>query len=202
VKVMESLQQKEKRASIYKLLSDCYYLPDKKLLNLLNTLDTSKTGIYSGFTEYIPVLKDLELLVVDYSTLFVGPFKVLAPPYGSLYLEGNNRLMGDSTIDVKKWYAQESLNISLKEAPDHIAIELEFMYFLVFEEIKAIKKSDFEKANQFLKKQLSFLEKHLGQWVSDFSLKVGENAQTDFYKNLANFTGSFVKEDLNSIKRR
>jgi TorA maturation chaperone TorD len=46
---------------------------------------------------------ELESLKVDYTRLFVGMFKLPAPPYGSAYLE-DNRIMAESIINVRNWY--------------------------------------------------------------------------------------------------
>ncbi|MFN2356106.1 MAG: molecular chaperone, partial [Desulfopila sp.] len=69
-------------------------------------------------------------LLVEYARLFVGPFELLAPPYGSVYLETGRRLMGDSTIAVQHMYTNAGLTLDVQEAPDHIALELEFMHYL------------------------------------------------------------------------
>jgi putative dimethyl sulfoxide reductase chaperone len=141
----------------------------------------------------------VELLQIDYTKLFVGPYGLLTSPYGSAYLEDAKAVMGDSTMDVKKRYREEGLDISLKEAPDHIVIELEFMYFLAFKEIEAIGNSDDGGAARYREKQKAFLDTHLGIWVSEFADNVEANAQTGFYKYLARITKSFVMKDLNRL---
>ncbi len=195
----ELLPHEENRRDSYKLLSECYYLPDEKLIEILNGLEESRDRLYSEIARNIPGISGLESLKIDYSKLFVGPYGLLAPPYGSVYLEDTRRVMGNSTMDVRNKYEEVGLDISLKEAPDHIAIELEFIYFLIFKEIEAIKNSDFEVAIRYLEKQQVFLETHLGAWVSEFANNVEANAQTSFYKNLARLTKSFVEEDLESL---
>jgi len=192
----EELSYKEYRRDLYKLLSDCYHLPDEELIENLNGLDTKIRGLFSDLANFCPGISDISSLTIDYSKLFVGPYGLLASPYGSVYLEGKSQVMGNSTIDVKKRYAEEGLDIGLKEAPDHIAIELEFMYFLIFQEITAFNNQDYNEVNRYQGKQKAFLETHLGVWVSDFTDKVAENAETVFYKNLARLTKSFVTEDL------
>jgi len=189
-----------RRADSYKLLSDCYYLPDKDLIDRLKSIDQSKGQPYADIAAGAFKVSDLEALKVDFSRLFVGPFKVLAAPYGSLYLEGAGRIMEDSTIDVRNRYQEEKLDLSLKEVPDHIAVELEFLYFLIFKENEAIKNSDDQLAETFHQKQKSFLETHLGAWILQFNDKVQENAQTEFYKDLAKVTKSFIEKDLSKLK--
>ena len=193
------ISHEEYRRDSYKLLSECYYIPDERLIKMLRSLDTSKDALHLGIVKNIPETSDIDSLVIDYSKLFVGPYRLLAPPYGSIYLEHMGRVMGDSTVDVRNKYAEEGLNVSLKEAPDHIAIELEFMYFLVFKEIEAIRNHDLEKTVLYQNKQRAFLESHLGIWISDFTDNILSNAETAFYKKVACLTKSFVIEDLKSL---
>ena len=188
----------EYRRDLYKLLSECYYLPDAGLVKKLNNLDTSREGLYTDIVKYCPKISDIDSLIIDYTKLFVGPYGLLAPPYGSMYLEDNDRVMGNSTMDAKNSYAEEGLDICLKEAPDHIAIELEFMYFLIFKEIEATKNNDINNTSRYQEKQSAFLENHLGAWVPDFAGKVEANAQTEFYKNIAQVTKYFIDNDINN----
>ncbi len=195
----ELLPHEEYRRDSYKLLSECYYLPDEKLIEILNGLEKSRGRLYSEIARNTPEISELESLKIDYSKLFVGPYGLLAPPYGSMYLEDTRRVMGNSTMDVRNKYEEEGLDIGLKEAPDHITIELEFMYFLIFKEIEVIRNSDSGNTASYLKKQKVFLETHLGIWVSEFANNVEVNAQTEFYKTLGRLTKSFVEEDLESL---
>jgi DMSO reductase family type II enzyme chaperone len=195
----EFISQEEYRRDCYKVLADCYYLPDEGLLKTLKSLDKSRGNLQSELASNAPALNNIAALRVDYSKLFMGPYKLLAPPYGSVYLENTTRVMGDSTLDVKNRYAEEGLHVDLKEAPDHIAIELEFMYFLICKEVEAVMNSDSANTASYLRKQKDFLEVHLSIWVPDFVHNVEANAQTSFYANLARLTGLFVKEDLKSL---
>jgi TorA maturation chaperone TorD len=188
----------EYRRDSYKLLSECYYLPDAGLVKRLNTLDTSRGGLYADIVKYCPKIGDIDSLIIDYTKLFVGPYGLLAPPYGSMYLEDNDRVMGNSTMDARNRYAEEGLDICLKEAPDHIAIELEFMYFLIFKEIEATKNNDLNNASRYREKQRAFLENHLGAWIPEFAGKVEANAQTKFYKNIARITEYCIDNDINN----
>jgi len=100
---MEEILSREcERADAYKVLLECYYLPDENLIRMLNSLTESAHGLYPDFAGSIPGMDDVQLLMVDYSKLFVGPYQLLAPPYGSVYLE-DGKLMGESTMDVRNW---------------------------------------------------------------------------------------------------
>ncbi len=196
---LETLSSRnEYRRDAYKLLAECYYLPDEGLVKTLSNLDTSGGGLFLDLAKHRPGTSDIDSLLIDYTKLFLGPYGALASPYGSVYLENMNRVMGNSTVDARNRYAEEGLDINLKEAPDHIAIELEFMYFLVFKEIEAVENEDPGNIVRYQHKQRAFLETHLGAWVSDFASKAEASAQTEFYRNLARLTKSFVNDDLTS----
>jgi len=195
------LIKERQREESYKLLADCYHLPDERLAARITGADETADGLRAQITEFLPVDKELEPLTIDFSGLFIGPFKLLAPPYGSVYLEGKRTVMGESTIDVKRRYLDEGLEMGIKEAPDHIAAELEFMYFLIFREMESLKRAEEEAAFSYLKKQNEFLTIHLGAWVAEFTGGVEANAETGFYKNLAHLTRRFIKRDISGLKR-
>jgi TorA maturation chaperone TorD len=131
-----------------------------------------------------------ENLIIEYTRLFIGPFKLIAPPYGSYYMDGG-RLMGDSTVEVMKLYdlVGLSINKSFKDLPDHIIAELEFIYFLILNEIKLISEENeiqFEAINAIKKK---FFNNYFKSWVPEFSNLIIGNSKENFYKN----TGELLK---------
>jgi TorA maturation chaperone TorD len=141
-------------------------------------------------------------LTIDHARLFVGPFALLAPPYGSIYLEGERRLMGDSTLAAGACYHEAGLEVAadFNGTPDHVAVELEFMHFLAVKELDALYAGQLDRAQNFQQKQRAFLERHLAAWVPDFSRSVEEQAQTEFYRSLAAATRIFVENDFNQCR--
>ncbi|MHC4395879.1 MAG: TorD/DmsD family molecular chaperone [Planctomycetota bacterium] len=182
------------RADSYKFLSECYYLPNNALMQ--KVVDVAQTDqFFAELGNCIPSDIELASLKIDYTRLFVGPFKLLAPPYGSVYLE-DSRIMGESTIDVRNWYEKEGLDVVIKDAPDHIAMELEFIYYLVAKQTQATNEENFQDIQLYQQKQKSFLYSHLARWLPEFAKNVQENAQTEFYKELVRLTDIFVQKDL------
>ncbi len=186
------------RADSYKLLAECYYFPDEGLVETIENCKTAIGGILSEVLSNAPKADDLQRHQVDFSRLFVGPFKLQAPPYGSVYLE-DGTFMGNSALAARELFAQEGLDVVIKDAPDHITLELEFMYFLALKEAEARENSDSEQADRLRDKQASFLGMHLGKWVSQFGDKIERNAQTEFYKALGLATKNFVLDDLERL---
>lgn len=196
------------RGNAFRLLAECYLMPDRNILgkihdlaDMLNRVCPEVVGFIQEFNSGCENDCDIDRLKVDYARLFVGPYSLLAPPYGSVYLEGERRIMGDSTLHALAMYRETGLDIAqdFNDAPDHIAAELEFMYSLVFKEIEAIAGGYYTIAADCVEKQKSFLETHLGAWISAFSAHIMESAETEFYRNLSTLTTRFVRENLESM---
>jgi DMSO reductase family type II enzyme chaperone len=209
MKTEDFLTHEQSRMEVYRLLADCFHLPDENLKKKLVSLSNTLNMLCGEAAEYIHLMKkdleqidDFECLKVDYARLFVGPYTLSAPPYGSVYLEGERLVMGDSTLDAQKRYRNAGLDIAkdFREAPDHIAVELEFMHFLIFKEIEAATHSNIEAFGNYLIEQQSFLEDHLGAWVSDFAENITANSDTEFYKKLAKSTKIFINQELQTIE--
>ncbi|KKN03753.1 hypothetical protein LCGC14_1104500 [marine sediment metagenome] len=187
-----------RRAEDYKVLAECYYPPDERLMAMLAGLAESATGPIAEIVRCAGDVPDIQPLQVDHAKLFVGPYQLLAPPYGSTYLE-DGKLMGESTVDVRGLYAEEELDVIVKDAPDHVAVELEFMYLLASRRIEALEASDDDLADRYGRKQQSFLTVHLARWVPEFTARVEKAAQSEFYRTLGSVTRRIVEEALSAL---
>ncbi len=142
------------------------------------------------------VLRDIK---VEYDHLFIGvPGRLEAPPYESAYLEreaaGEATVRGPTTLAVEKVYRRHGMKPSFAQAnkPDHVAAELEFMYFLSRWEGEAWEEGEAEMAKEFRRAQLGFLEEHLAHWVPDFCGRVQNATQSDLYFALAGILREFL----------
>ena len=196
------------RMEAFRHLSECYFPPDSGLSDTLKNLELHLANVSElaakcarRMRKEIKNGQNFEALKVDFAKLFVGPYQLLAAPYGSVYLDNGRTLMGDSTLDVKNRYREEGLDTAkdFKDAPDHITAELEFMHYLVFKEIEAFLDSDIEIALDFIQKQKCFLERHLLAWISEFAGNIIGNAEALFYQNLAKATETFLKENYQIV---
>lgn len=181
------------KANCYKFFAECFYYPEENQLKTIKSYNKILPENLGGIIKYLGNKKKLQ---IEFSRLFIGPFKVLASPYGSVYLEEGKATQGDSTFDVQKIYQEENLNVDLKEPADHIAIELEFMYYLITNEVNAINDGDLEKANLYQSKQDLFLNRHLSQWIPEFTDAILNNSENEFYKKIAASLNLLIKEDL------
>ena len=192
------------------LLSELYQLPVEDMTALVTALEKQLARVCrtavphaAGMKTHLENCGDLESLKVEFCRLFVGPFRVPAPPYGSVYLDGDRSVMGESTRDVLARYKQEGLSISthFRDAPDHITAELEFVCYLNQMAIAAAENGDFDRSGQYREKRKRFLQDHLGAWIPDFERHIENSAQSDFYKNLARATRALIRMDLQALSQ-
>ena len=132
---------------------------------------------------------------MDYTRLFVGPNGLVASPYGSVWLEDGGEVMGASTAAVATLYEEGGFEVAedLRELPDHVAVELEFLYLLLHEENAARANGDAEREAAARALRARFLEDHLGRWIAPFAGAVAAGAQCAFYRELAALTDRFVR---------
>jgi len=202
------VNHKSSRMTVFQILSACFFLPDPGLFEKLGDLESNMTNVCDTAVPLIQNMRKefktgdgLEPLKVDFAKLFVGPYQIAAAPYGSVYLEGERKMMGNSTLDVRERYREAGLDTAktFKEAPDHISAELEFMHYLIYKEIEAFANSDIESAIAFIQRQKYFLENHLMAWVPEFAKSIIEHARNPFYLNLARATEMFLKENYEIV---
>jgi TorA maturation chaperone TorD len=200
----EFIATEQQRADIYRLFAVLFYSPDLDALleeRVCDNLVSLVEDVYPPVLDHIMGMcnalerANAQQLSVAHAKLFVGPFELHAPPYGSVYLEDAKMLMGNTTVEVMKMYEQAglSLNDENRDAPDHIAIELEFMHYLASKEVQALKSGDADEALDFLQMQHVFLDKYLSPWIEPFCDKIYESSESDFYKLLSMCLSIFMK---------
>lgn len=138
---------------------------------------------------------DLLDLLVDYTRLFLGAPQALAKPCASVRLTTDPGLMQQSVIELQQLYAQGGFAIDedFRDLPDHVAVELEFLYLLNFQLNQACAADDTVAVQAVEALRTAFLVVLLGCWLGAFIVAVHDRAQSDFYRELAEFTELFVR---------
>lgn len=197
------------RLKIYDFLVTAFYEPDPRLLELLS--DHRKwADIVLAVENFCgtenPEMKDLpkvlsgqqkpdslllQDLQVEYTRLFLGPAAPPCPPYESVYdpnrpswQEGT--ILGPATRAMEELLRAEELVIVLDyaEYADHIAIELELMYYLLTKDIQM--------ANDFLNTRLL-------PWLPFFGDKLAQEARHPFYRMLGNVLCLMMKTERGNL---
>ncbi len=141
--------------------------------------------------------KRLETLQVEHTRLFINAVPhVLAPPYASAY-DGGGQLMGEPAAAALRAYQRAGLTLSAerRELPDHLATELEFMFFLISQELAARGSGNPAHARSLREQQEQFLAEQLLPWVPSWRKKVEPADRTRLYKTLAQLTESWLQSD-------
>lgn len=134
----------------------------------------------------------------EYTRLFINAFPhVVAPPYGSIYLEKDGLVYGRSTTEVLRFYHQSgfSLKEDLGDLPDHIAHELEFMAILASRESQVAPQEKIKLEET----QMHFFSRFVYPWVPLFCEKVMEESRSPFYSSLGGLTREFIYFDRNYL---
>lgn len=189
------------RSDAYRLLAACFYEPEKEMFleenlcaNLAGILKAlSLPGAEScGIMEEDLRNREQQELLVEYSALFLGPFSPPAPPYGSVYLEEGRRLMGDSTMEAQKVYAEAGVKHEGEEFPDHIAIELEFMSFLEQRIARAMGEANQADLADFSAIRNRFFTRLLAPWAPLLGKAIIDHAALPFYLALGECLNGFI----------
>lgn len=190
------------REDLCRFLSACYYEPAVEFAEeqLFDAMLVATKRVYPDLAEQARKLGDafasldLQALLVDYTRLFLGPIQPLASPYGSTWLKTVAETDENLPPAVLELYSAGGFEIDeeFRELPDHVAVELEFLYLLTFNKNHADAAGSTEEAVATELLQRRFLSEHLGAWIGPFAASVKASAETDFYRELADFAERFV----------
>jgi TorA maturation chaperone TorD len=123
----------------------------------------------------------------DYNRLFIGPGKVLAPPWESVYKTKDRLIFQEHTLEVRKWYSRFGLESETiyREPDDHIGLELIFIAHLASLGLHATENQDNEPLKDLISAQRQFLQEHPMSWANLWCADVLEFGRTDFYRGVA-----------------
>jgi TorA maturation chaperone TorD len=198
------------RSNIYGLLAAIYrremtsdLLKQIKNPSLLGVLSNLGIKLNNGSLKK-PENELLEELAVEYARLFLGPGKHISP-HESVHHKREDgqwgQLWGSSTAEVKKIIESAGLSYQSEYTglPDHISVELEFMQQVTLAEEKAWEDGDKNLALSCLENEKKFIEEHLAEWIPDFCDKVINQAESPFYRVMAELTQKFIEFEKNEI---
>ncbi len=165
------------------ILGENYFLP----FDVVGTIPSDdEQDILEKYQESIRNFSDVNAffnyLEEAYVRLFINAMGgVAAPLYHSCYsdLKGTgtkDSLMGESAVHMKKRFESKGLSLSdnLNEPPDHLAIELEYLYFL-------LEKGWAEKNKELVSEAFSFASEFMLPWVVELRNHLRSETVCPFY---------------------
>jgi DMSO reductase family type II enzyme chaperone len=191
------------RSRLYQLLGAAFAFPDEEFFDAVRdgTLATALAHLCGALPYDLTGVATLGLggagesyadFEAEYIRLFdVGPAGPPCPLYGGLYIGDRMKVMEDAT----RFYNFFSLRVSqqLRELPDHITTELEFLHYLTFREAEA--RQHGLDASPLLRAQRDFLARHLCRWVPRLQSRLAKQTTLPFFPALVQFAAGFLAAD-------
>lgn len=185
------------RANAFHTLARAYSPPDTWPDDFHELLSSTFTPFGGEVTEAGFKLSSLiqrndntcDQLATAHARLFIGPFDIQAPPWASLYLDPEKQLMGKSSMYAARAFADAGLGPveGPTDAPDHITHELEFMYFLAYQENETQEPA-------WREQQSRFWREHLGVWLPQLAnLMLQATDKESVYRSLGELTRIFCQ---------
>ena len=190
------------RSALYSALAIGFRFPAQDSLNRL-LADESKGALNSAASVLYPARQpDLVSLIEAFPSagaaalaalssrhrhLFGHTARGLIPPYETEY--GNEALFQQPQElgDLMGFYHAFGLALknNLRERPDHISCECEFLMFLALKEAYALEQAERDILAETRKAQKLFLRDHLARFLPTFAAKLQREDPAGFYGTLA-----------------
>lgn len=166
------------------------------------------------FDDYLAVLAEvkqsistdpmglIDKLKSEYTYLMLGPNKLPAPPWESVYLYEERTIFQESTLRVRSAYLKyQFLPANYpKEADDHLALELDFMGHLSKLALERFEEENSEEVKRVLSDQKAFLEEHLLVWIGSFAEQIQLSKTHFFYPQMALLMEQVLKMDAAALE--
>lgn len=138
----------------------------------------------------------------QYTRLFVGPGKLVAPPWESVYRSSDGLLFQPSTLDVRRAFRTQGFEPqALHRMPDdHIGLELDLMAKLAQRAYEAKAAGRNDAVARALDASLAFLQEHLLVWVPRFAEALNQEEAASFYRQAARALCEFLGIDAKLLK--
>lgn len=159
-----------------------------------------RIGKYLGGPDILS-RKSFESLHWDYTRLFVGPGKVPAPPWESIYRDVEHLHFSEETLEVRNAYGKYNLvTRELGHEPDdHLGLELDFLHKLSEMAGDKAQRGDEAGLAEALADHKAFLDEHLLKWVPDWTRDVVKCAETDFYRGMAQLLEAYLRFESETL---
>lgn len=192
----ESRDSAATRAKFYNLLANAMNYPDTELAlslvegrfrdDLISVAPAGASDLLAGLSGYSGGDKEGTLLEMerDYTWLFFASKPRIAHLFGSVYAE--SKLYQESTFEIVRLYHDAGLKVeeSFKLPPDHIAVELEFLAYLAFNEAEALRTGNSENEAYARDLQEKALVKYVRPLAGNIGERIADRAKTEFYRTL------------------
>lgn len=123
----------------------------------------------------------------DFARLFIGPNRLPAPPWESVYCNEEGLIFDKETLQVRLLYRQFGMAVPTvrNEPDDHFGLEMMFIAHLCQVALEGIRSEQSYYTDLSLAAIDSFFRDHVCTWAYDFLADVAEAANTPYYRGLS-----------------
>ena len=137
----------------------------------------------------------------DFHYLFVGPGKLGAAPWSSVYLD-RGLLFGPAEQKTERAMLAQGLRIpeGHREPCDHFAYELSFVSEMHLRAARALDAGDGDRAAEAAEAGRAFMQSQLLPWAGPFAERVRASARTALYPDLADVAVAALRADAEFLE--
>jgi TorA maturation chaperone TorD len=144
-----------------------------------------------------------ELINEYYNVDFANLFLMHLVPYESFYTRDDQMIESGGDNPVLDLYNELDFSVELSKArvvsPDHIGVELEFMYMLCVASLKAFTNDNKDALCELYQVQRAFLKEHLLEWTPLFLINAKRESRTPLYHDGTELTLEFLLSDFEYV---
>ncbi len=201
-------QDIDNRIALYALISRLMMIEvDEKFLDQIES-DPHILDLLPNYRDWNKrkELSRKELVDQYYNVDFANLFIMHLVPYESFYTRDDQMIESGGDNPVIGLYNALDFRVELDEArvvsPDHIGVELEFMYMLCAAQKKALEADDKERVCELLSVQKGFLQDHLLEWGPLFLINAKRESRTPLYHDGTELTLEFLLSDFEYVTKQ
>ncbi|MEA1880228.1 MAG: molecular chaperone TorD family protein [Campylobacterota bacterium] len=206
---MEELKiELQNRIAIYGLISRLMLVEvDEKFLDTIEK-DEALLALFPNYKEWDKrdELSRKELVDEYYNVDFANLFLMHLVPYESFYTRDDQMIESGSANPVLDLYNELDFRVELEKArvvsPDHIGVELEFMYVLCVASLKAFNEDNKDDLCELYLVQRAFLKEHLLDWAPLFLINAKRESRTPLYHDGTELTLEFILSDFEYLSQK
>ncbi len=188
------------RAEVYAFLSRSVQYPHESVsCGLLDHIRFDDELLESGRVDVVNAsTHDVALLRAAHRVLFPAVESQDAPSYETAYSLRDVFRQAQVMADVAGFYRSHGLTVggAIKDRPDGIGPELEFMGFLAAKQAQAGETGHSDHDELCLDTQRLFLRDHLGGWGPDYGRRMTAVSEHAFYQALGRLLTAWIDTEL------
>lgn len=194
------------RSRVYSLLATALAYPTRAGVDgIVSAADGGAPGYPA---ELRPLLEDLPGIAGDLGSLRQAHQRLFpqiesqeTPGYETAYR--GDEIFNQTAImaDIAGFYRAFGLEVGgpLRERPDHVTVELEYLAFLCFKEAMSAERDDREQADVCADAERTFLADHLGDWGPELGRRIERHSDDEFYRLIGGLLDRWINMRLDDL---